>query len=82
MSAERVKLTEARQAALVAISKGEVWNVRHGYGAWRIRGAPPSVVGALIQSLRLAAWAPRGGTDRQECVLTDAGRAILAGDPT
>lgn len=75
------KLTKAQRAALFEISEGRVHQQRFGYGAWRIQGASPTVVGKLVQSLKLAVWLP-ASDDRRMCAITPAGRAALAGDQT
>lgn len=73
------KLTTAQAETLAKIAAGEVSEVCFGTGAWRIWGAPPTVVGRLIQTLGLAAWGKTDG-DRRPCLLTDAGRAALGGE--
>jgi hypothetical protein len=72
------KLTTLQRETLGKIAAGEVWNVRFGYGAWRTQGASATVVGRLVQTMRLAHWGPVEGEDRQPCLLTEAGRASLS----
>lgn len=67
-----VKLTEAQWNALRRIAGGKVTQHNTGYGAWRIQGASPTVVGRLVRTLRLAEW------QGVSCVLTEAGRDALA----
>lgn len=50
-----MKLTLSQFEALRMIQAGEVRQHRFGYGAWRILGASPTVVGRLV-SMRLAKW--------------------------
>jgi hypothetical protein len=64
-------LTALQRTTLSDISHGSVSQRKLGYGAWRIQGGNPSVVGRLI-SLGLAKWGPMDG-DRMICVLTDVG---------
>jgi hypothetical protein len=71
------KLTELQLETLRLIAAGEVRYVKFGYGAWRVLGASPTVVGRLIHTLGLACWLPAAGADEQLCALTDAGAAIL-----
>ncbi len=70
------KLTKAQADTLAAIAEGKVYQRRFGYGAWRIQGASPTVVGRLIQTKKLAAWGAYVG-DRVDCIITDAGRQAL-----
>lgn len=70
------RLTGLQRTTLSDIGHGSVHQRRFGYGAWRIQGGSPAVVGRLI-SLGLAAWSASHG-DRKDCVLTDAGRAALS----
>lgn len=74
---ERLKMTAARLHALQQIAEGQVTNEKHGYGAWRIHGAIPSVVGLLV-ARGLALWTPMNGSGHQDCQITPAGRAALA----
>lgn len=71
------KHTAAQIATLRLIESGFVYQPRFGYGAWRIQGAPPTVVGRLV-SLGLAEWLPYHGGDRLDIRLTKAGVAALA----
>jgi len=64
-----MKLTGLQRTTLSDIGHGSVYQRKFGYGAWRIQGANPSVVGRLI-SLGLAKWSRVDG-DRMDCVLTD-----------
>lgn len=66
-------LTPLQQTTLSEIGAGKVYQRKFGYGAWRIQGGSPAVVGRLI-SLGLAEWGGFDG-DRRDCRLTDAGRA-------
>lgn len=72
----KINITPARLEALKLIADGKVRQHRFGYGAWRVMGAQPTVVGQLI-SLKLAAW---GKFDEDDilCSLTEAGAAELA----
>lgn len=68
-----MKLTDLQRTTLKLVAGGCVYQQKFGYGAWRIQGASPTVVGKLI-SMGLAEWGPHG--EKQiGCVLTDAGRA-------
>lgn len=42
-------MTPLQIKTLQAVSRGEVENRNHGYSAWRIVGASPQAVGALIK---------------------------------
>lgn len=69
-------LTPKQHQALIAVSRGEVVSRNHGYGAWRIVGAPPTVVGRLV-SLGFIRWTkPLGGL----AVLTEVGMAHLTAE--
>jgi hypothetical protein len=68
-----MKLTKLQLGTLELIRDGKVSQEKHGYGAWRIHGASPSVVGRLV-SLGFARWTKVIG-GRAE--LTDAGRDAL-----
>lgn len=70
-----MKLTGLQKTTLSDIRHGSVYQRKFGYGAWRIQGANPSVVGRLI-SLGLAKWSS-AIDDRADCVLTDAGEREL-----
>lgn len=70
------KLTPLQLETLAAIGRGEVFYVRFGYRAWRIRGASSGSVGVLVSRLKLAMWLHSAG-DRQPCALTPAGRLAL-----
>lgn len=69
------QLTKLQAETLALVAAGNVVMHRHGYGAWRIHGATPSVVGRLI-SMGLVTWGPFQGDERHSS-LTDAGRALL-----
>lgn len=71
------KPTPKQIETLRLIRDGKVKNERHGYGAWRISGAHPTVVGHLIRSKAWAAWGPYAG-DEQIAYLTAAGASVLA----
>lgn len=74
-----MKLTDKQIETLRLIEAGEVQEVLFGYGAWRIVGADPTVVGRLVRTLELAEWVRRtDGSNRNDCVLSPAGRAALA----
>lgn len=73
-----MKLTGLQRTTLSDIGHGSVHQRKFGYGAWRIQGASPTVVGRLI-SLGLAVWCDYSG-DRKDCALTDTGKRVLAGD--
>lgn len=70
------KITTSQASALRLIEQGAVCQQKFGYGAWRIQGASPTVVGRLV-SLKLAAWGAMNG-DRVPCHITDAGRGYLS----
>lgn len=71
-----IKLTGLQRTTLSDISHGSIRQVKFGYGAWRIMGGNPSVVGRLV-SLGLAKWGAHQEGEI-ECLLTDAGRAAIA----
>lgn len=71
------KLTANQLATLRKIAAGEVEQRNYGYGAWRIVGASPTVVGRLINTLKLACWGALSH-ERMPCELTPAGVAALA----
>lgn len=48
--------TKAQIETLRLIRDGKVRNVKFGYGAWRILGAHPTVVGHCIRSKGWAKW--------------------------
>ena len=73
-----MRLTSLQRAVLSDIGRGLVHQRKFGYGAWRIQGANPSVVGRLI-SLGLAKWGAMQG-DRIDCLLTGVGQAISTED--
>jgi hypothetical protein len=77
MEQSGVKLTKAQRDALKLIAAGHVRQVRRGFAAWRIWGASPTVVGRLIQTLKLAEWGPLNG-DERPCLATHAGLAALS----
>lgn len=58
------------------IRDGKVSMRKHGYAAFRISGATPSVVGRLV-SMGLAQW-PKGHVGEQTCELLPAGGAAIA----
>lgn len=68
--------TENQIVALTLIADGKVRQHRFGYGAWRIVGAHPSVVGRVV-SLGWAKWGRMDGDD-MPIALTDDGTAVLA----
>lgn len=70
------KLTGLQRTTLSDIDCGSVRQVKFGFGAWRIMGGSPSVVGRLI-SLGLAKWGPFHESEIK-CLLTDSGRAAIA----
>jgi hypothetical protein len=70
------KLTRLQRKTLTDIAESAVHNVKGGYGAWRIRGAQPSVVGRLI-SMGLAKWGPFD-PESIVCIITEAGKATLS----
>jgi hypothetical protein len=59
------------------IQAGKVCMHNLGTAAFRIVGALPTVVGRLVNTLKLARW-PKGAIGDQTCELTDDGRAALA----
>lgn len=67
------KLTTLQIETLRAVEAGKVSQQNSGYGAWRIHGANPSVVGRLT-SLGLVKWTKLIGGEAE---LTDAGSAAL-----
>lgn len=67
-----MKLTDLQRKTLTLIANGKVENSKGGYGAWRIYGASPTVVGRLI-SMGLAKWPDGWGG---VAVITDAGRTL------
>lgn len=67
-------LTAKQSETLLAVSLGKVVSRNMGYGAWRIVGGNPSVVGRLV-SLGLVRWTDTMGGDAR---LTDAGEEALA----
>lgn len=67
-------MTPLQIKTLQAVADGKVFVRNHGYGAWRINGANPSVVGRLA-SLKLVSYDPFKEAD---AVLTEAGRDALA----
>ncbi|HKT52901.1 MAG TPA: hypothetical protein VJP88_00500 [Caulobacteraceae bacterium] len=70
-----MKLTPLQADTLRRIGAGAVYNLNCGYAAWRVQGATGSVVGRLV-SRGLASW-DRPVGDRQNCTITDVGRAAL-----
>ena len=71
-----VKRTALQIETLHLVAAGKVENAKHGYGAWRIRGANASTVGRL-RSLGLLRWSDGWGGIAE---LTDAGRTALRED--
>ncbi len=71
------KLTKLQIETLRAVEAGQVSQQNHGYGAFRIHGANPSVVGRMT-SLGLVRWTKVIGGDAE---LTDAGRVALRNAP-
>ncbi|ASV86290.1 hypothetical protein CES85_1684 [Ochrobactrum quorumnocens] len=68
-------LTPLQNETLALINQGKVYQQKFGYGAWRIQGANPTVVGKLI-SMGVAEWdRDCKSFVRIDCVLTDAGRS-------
>lgn len=67
-------MTPLQKQTLQAVAHGEVDNRNHGYSAWRIVGASPQAVGALIKR-GLVRW-PNGWNGVAQ--LTDQGREVLA----
>lgn len=68
------KLTPKQTETLHLICEGKVYQQKFGYGAWRIQGAHPTVVGKLI-SLGFAEWDRACRSfERIDCALTEAGR--------
>ncbi|WPM82759.1 hypothetical protein R5W60_16595 [Brucella pseudintermedia] len=63
------KLTPKQTETLHLICEGQVYQQKFGYGAWRIQGAHPTVVGKLI-SLGLARWGQMTADDRMPCIAT------------
>lgn len=72
------KLTALQIETLKAVEAGKVSQQNSGYGAWRIHGANPSVVGRLA-SLGLIKWTKLVGGEAE---LTGAGRVALSAFPT
>lgn len=70
----RKKLTALQIETLKAVEAGKVSQENSGYGAWRIHGANPSVVGRLV-SMGLVKWTKLIGGDAE---LTDAGQSSLS----
>lgn len=70
------KLTELQLTTLRLIRDGKVLQINCGYGAWRILGASPTVVGRLL-SMKLAEW-HRVYPETFSADLTAAGRAALS----
>lgn len=68
--------TDKEIDALTLIADGSV-RQRFCYGAWRIAGADPSVVGRIV-SLGWAKWGRIDGDD-MPITLTDTGNTMLAG---
>lgn len=68
-------LTEKRRETLTAIGAGQVRQQKFGYGAWRILGATPTLVGWAVAQ-KLAVWGRMSG-DQMACSLTDLGREVL-----
>ncbi|MGI8390246.1 hypothetical protein [Brucella anthropi] len=73
-----MKLTEKQTETLGLIADGKVYQRKFGYGAWRIQGAHPTVVGKLI-SMKLAAWDAYKDNWDVLCSITEAGRQALKG---
>lgn len=72
--AESKPPTEKQIETLKLVAAGAVSQRNHGYSAWRVVGANPSVVGLLV-SRGLVRWTEVIGGDAE---LTDAGRAAIA----
>ncbi|MBD7992885.1 hypothetical protein H9643_19085 [Ochrobactrum sp. Sa2BUA5] len=73
-----MKLTERQKETLALIADEKVYQQKFGYGAWRIQGAHPTVVGKLI-SMKLASWDAYKANWDVLCLLTEAGRQALKG---
>ena len=69
-------MTDLQLSTLQLVAHGQVNQRRFGYGAWRITGANPSVVGRLI-SAGLALWGKSDG-EEAPCEITERGLAALA----
>ena len=76
-----MKLTGLQRTTLSDIRHGSVYQRKFGYGAWRIQGGNPTIVGKLV-SMGLAVWGHYIGDDRIECCLTDDGRAVVGATAT
>lgn len=72
-------LTALQLETLLLVADGKVTYVRSGAGAWRVRGANPSVVGRLEQTLKLIDRGEIiiGAKDYYRYHVTDAGRTAI-----
>ncbi|MGO4449055.1 hypothetical protein AB4Y96_09020 [Phyllobacterium sp. TAF24] len=69
------QLTDAQAATLILIEAGKVHQCLFGYGAWRIIGGSPTVVGRLM-TMKLTIWI-KADPKTYTAQLTDAGRAAF-----